>query len=267
MIHKVYRKERTQKSVKRKSWYLTITCEGVMIEGKIEKHTFEIREDGIMQGNWCSICQDRIIAIGNLSHVIVEYYSLKLLIELRKCNAKHEATIEEGTRPDLIIQWNNVFNKEIASRLAIFSFLESTLSNINEIAVDFTMSRKFKFITEKGKRNYQNIHRALLIVLMYADENGGVFTAEECQEKIEGDNEIKNKELIKVINYEQYLTLLGLSKEAAERGRLTDEEIEFRNLFLNIKNLALTAIQSSERMYELIGWSLQCKEKLKNEFK
>jgi len=268
-IHNIYRKDYIMQNKTKKLWIAEITCEGIKIKGKIERHTFEMRKGDLAKQTWCPICQNRITAIGNLSHIIIEYYSLKTLIELRKCNAKHEATIDEGTRPDLIISWNYVFNNEVASKLEIFSFLKLSLNNISEIAVDLTMSKNINFILSKCKKAYQNEHRFLLIVLLRVDKKGEYFTEKNCMKEIDNDGEIDNKELIKVINYEQYLKFLGLGKEKEkeeffglneEEQEILKQEKKLRKKFLRTKELAIAAIKSSEAMYELIYKSAKCKK-------
>ncbi len=276
IIHKIFRKDFIIQNGKNKGkiqklWTARITCEGVKINGKIEKHTFEMRKGNLADKRWCPICQSRIIAIGNYSHTIIEYFSLKTLIELRKCNAKHEVIIEEGTRPDLIIPWNYAFKKEI------FSYLILSLININEIAVDFTMSRKNYVILRKCKKHYQNDNRFLLIVLMWINKEGGNFTAKKCQEEVENDDEIDNKDkkLIKIINYEQYLKFLGLGKEKEkkeffdlneEEQNILKQEKKLRRIFLKTKELAIEAIKSSDAMYKLIYKSNKYKKMLRKEF-
>ncbi len=273
-IHKIYRKDCIMKNRIKKLWTAEITCEGIKINGKIERHTFEMLKGHLAKQSWCPICRNRIVAIGNLSHIIVEYYSLKTLIELRKCSAKYEVTIEEGTRLDLIIPWNYVFNIEEELKLEIFSSLKLSLNNIKAIAIDLTMSRKIHVIINKCKKYYQNSNRFLLIVLMWTDIN---FNAKKCQKEIENNDKINNKDkkLIKVINYEQYLNFLGLSKEKEkqeffdlneEEQEILKQEKDLRRKFLKIKELAIKSIRSSNAMYKLIYKSGKCKKILTEKF-
>ena len=47
---------------------------------------------------------------------------------------------------------------------------------------------------------------------------------------------------------------------------LTEKEKEYREAFLKARKLAIAAIKSSKKMYELINLSTQCEEKLEKEF-
>jgi hypothetical protein len=276
VIHEIYQKKEKFKSKKngniskeRMAWWIKITCEGIKFDGKNEKHTFRIRKDNIMKGKWCSICQERINAIGSLIHPIVEYYSLIILKNFRYCNAKNESFLEEGTRPDIIIQRNDSFKQNIELKLDNALFSKHALNGVKNVAIDFTISRKIEFIINKSKRHYQNSQRSLLIVLLYADAEDikkSTFTAKFCQKKIENDDEITNRGLVRVINYEQYLEFLGLGNGKMTSDLTTEKEKEYREKFLKARSIAIAAIKSSKKMNELISLSSECEQKLEKEF-
>ena len=158
------------------------------------------------RGSWCPVCQDRLKSIGSFSHVPIEYFSLIYLMD-RNCKVRIEETLREGTRPDLIIEKNEVFKKNIEANQNVISFL----SYIKEIAIDFTISMTYKFISSKCFRNYQNNTRFLLIVLMREE---GISTAHYFQRLIDIDENIndEDKKRIKVINFNEYLDFLNLGR-------------------------------------------------------
>jgi len=156
------------------------------------------------KGSWCKICQDRIGAIGIFGHILLEYYSLKL-IDLRQCNAKHEDSLEEGGKPDLIIERNSNFKANIELCQDILYFSEK----IEIVIVDFTLALKPKVVLEHCLRNYQGENRFLIIVLLREE---GKATVQYFRNLLDNDPEInKNyRENIKIINFTEYLSFLNL---------------------------------------------------------
>ncbi len=156
------------------------------------------------EGSWCPIFKNRISAIGRFGHIPIEYFSL-ILFNLKHCKVVHENTLEEGTRPDLVIDRddNFKFNIEKHQNVVLFS------DNIEIIAVDFTFGLTGNNILYKCFRNYQTRNRYLLIVLL---REGKIATAHYFQRLINNDVNInsENKKRIKVINFEAYLDFLNL---------------------------------------------------------
>ncbi|MFW9973489.1 MAG: hypothetical protein ACFFDF_25110 [Candidatus Odinarchaeota archaeon] len=162
-----------------------------------------------------------------------------------------EDTLDEGSKPDLIINRDENFKFNIESHQNIVSFLNSVgLKNIEEIAIDFTMSLIPSNILRKCFRNYQNKNRFLLIVLI---REGGIITAQYLQELINNDIELDNKEkgLIKVINFNEFLRFLNLDVKLDlfnfnNWNSLSKELREIIVMFQKTIKLSINAIGSSQ---------------------
>ncbi len=160
---------------------------------KEDKHMWWIAKGNLLPkpsnptGTWCLICSDRIRAISEYAHIIIEYYCLKYLY-LKNCHGRHESILDDGSRPDLIIDRNDNFKRSIEPHQNIISFLKNVkLKDIEEIAVDFTMSLIPSNIIRKCFRNYQTKKRYLFIVLIREE---GCVTAQYMQELINNDIEL-----------------------------------------------------------------------------
>lgn len=206
-------------------------------------------------GSWCLICSDRIRAISEYAHIIIEYYCMKYLY-LKNCHGRHEDTLDEGSRPDLIINRDDNFKFSIEPHQSIVSFLNNvSLKNIEEIAIDFTMSLIPSNILRKCFRNYQNNIRFLLIVLIREE---GFITAQYIQELIYNDVELDNKEkkLIRVINFNEFLRFLNLDIKLDllnfnKWASLSKELREIIVMFQKTIKLSIDAIESSLALEEL----------------
>ena len=116
-----------------------------------------------------------------------------------------EERLEDNYRPDLIIKRNCNFKKKIELFQEIIHFSPE----IELIVIDFTLSLYPKVILEKALRNYQNKNRFLIIVLLREE---GTLNAQYFQNLLENDINICNedKNLIKVINFKEYIGFLNL---------------------------------------------------------
>jgi len=160
-------------------------------------------------GTWCPICNDRIRVISEFAHIVIEYFCLKYL-QYRGCHGRHEKILEEGSRPDLIIYRNDNFKRNIEPYQNILSILKNVnLKDIEEIAIDFTMSLIPANIIRKCFRSYQTKERILFIVLIREDN---CVIAQYIQELVNNYTELdeEEKKLIKVINFDDFLKFLNL---------------------------------------------------------
>jgi len=212
-----------------------------------------------LKGSWCKICQDRIGAIGIFAHILLEYYSLKY-INLKKCNARHEDSIEEGGQPDLVIERNSKFRTNIELFQNIVSFSE----NIEFVLVDFTMALSPKVIIEKCFRGYQAENRFLIIVLLREE---GELKVQYFRNLLDNDiNIYKNyRKNIKIINFNEYLSFLNLDsylKLIGLDGQLDilnfnkwnsrpQDEKEIVAMFLKTINLSIKAIDDDSALNKL----------------
>ncbi len=240
-----------------KTPYFYIECDN---EG--EKHKWWVAKGNLLPkpsnpiGSWCLLCSDRIRAISEYAHIIIEYYCLKYL-NLKNCHGRHESTLDEGSRPDLIIYRDDNFMSTIEPYQNIIPFSDKThLKNIEEIAIDFTMSLIPSNILRKCFRNYQNKKRYLLIVLLREES---LVTAKFMQDIINSDAELDNKEkrLIKVINFDEFLQFLHLDIKLDLLNfniwnSLSEEVREIMLMFQKTIRLSIDAIESSHALGELI---------------
>lgn len=249
---------------RKKQPYFNIICE--------KGHIWWAGKSGIIstpshpEGSWCKICQDRISAIGDLSHIILEYLSLQAL-NLRSCIAYHEKILKNGTRPDIIIKRCNIFKKKIERNQDVIKFSE----NIKEILIDFTIAIIPSFILDKCYRNYHNEERFLIIVLLRED---GILTAKYIQDLI--NNKVKidkdEKKLIKVINLNRYLEFLNLDNNLnlinfEKFNLLSKSEIKISSLFKKSINLIVESIESDLKLNKLISLSKKYTSFLENNIK
>ena len=243
---------------------------------KEKKHMWWVAKGNLLPkpsnptGSWCLICKDRIRAVSEYAHIIIEYYCLKYL-HLINCHGRHESTLDEGSRPDLIIDRDDSFKINIEPYQNIISFLKNAyLNEIKEIAFDFTMSLIPSNILRKCFRNYQNRKRYLLIVLIREE---GCITARYIQELINNDVELDNKEneLIQVINFKEFLRFLNLDIKLDvlnfnNWNSLSKELREIITMFQKTLKLSIDAIESSRALEELKKLSEKCRNLLGIEF-
>ncbi len=211
-------------------------------------HKFWVRKNYLMpsknnpEGSWCPICQDRISAIGTCGHVPIEYFSL-IHLNSKGCKVEHEKTLEEGTRPDLIVDRDDNFKKNIEKHQNVVLFS----NNIEEIAVDFTFGLTGENILAKCFKSYQAKNRFLLIVLL---RERGILTVQHFQNLINNDVNIDNEEKkrIKVINFEAYLDFLNLGRW---NFRKTEEEKKIESKLRRIIILCKKSIDSDSALATL----------------
>ena len=221
-------------------------------------------------GSWCLVCSDRIRAISEYTHIIIEYYSLKYL-RLKNCHGRHESILDEGSRPDLRIDRNDNFKHNIEPHQNIISFLKNVnIKDIEEIAIDFTMSLIPSNIIRKCFKNYQTKKRYLFIVLIR--EECGV-TAHYLQELINNDIELdkKEKEMIKVINFDDFMKFLNLDIKIDilnfnKWNSLSKELKEIIEMFQKAIKLSIDSIESSHALEQLKKLSEKYKKLLGIEF-
>jgi len=243
---------------------------------KKEKHRWWVAKGNLLPkpsnptGSWCLICSDRIRAISEYAHIFIEYYCLKYL-NLKNCHGRHEDTLDEGSRPDLIIDRDDNFISTIEPYQNIISFSDKVdLTNVEEIAIDFTMSLIPSNILRKCFRNYQNKKRCLLIVLIREE---GCITAQYMEELINNELELDNKEkeLIMVINFDEFLRFLNLDIKLDllnfhKWNSLSNELREIIVIFQKTIKLSIDAIESSRALEELKKLSEKYRELLGIEF-
>ncbi len=198
------------------------------------------------EGTWCPICQDRISAIGTFGHVPIEYFSL-IHLNSKGCKVEHEKTLEEGTRPDLVIYRDDSFKANIETHQNIFSFSD----NIEEILVDFTISLTPPTILRKCFKKYQGETRFLLIILMRERKH---VTAQNIQNliNIDADIDSEDKKRIKVINFDEYLDFLNLGRWNFLKSK---EEKNIESMLRGIITLCRNSFDSDSSLKKLVNLS------------
>ncbi len=196
-----------------------------------------------LAGTWCPTCQDRISAIGTFGHVPIEYFSL-IHFNSKNCKVAHEKTLEEGTRPDLIVEREDNFKDKIEKRQKVVVFPYY----IKRIAVDFTMSLTSSTILKKCFKNYQSKTRFLLIVLM---REGKYVTPQKVQNLININPDInsEDKKRIKVINFEAYLDFLNLGSRNLDK---TEKEKKIESKLRGIVTLCKKSVDSDSAIATLV---------------
>jgi len=133
-----------------------------------------------------------------------------IYLKLKNCKGRHEDILDEGSRPDLIIDRDDDFISSIEPYQNFIPLSNNVdLTIIEELAINFTVSLKPSNILRKCFRNYQNKKRCLLIVLIREEV---CVTAQYMQELINNVVELDSKEskLIRVINFDEFLRFLNL---------------------------------------------------------
>ena len=185
----------------------------------------------------------------------MEYFS-QMLFSLKKCSVKHEKPLEEGTRPDLIIERDENFKNNMEKYQTVILFL-GILKFIKEIAVDFTIGMAPDFVLAKCFKNYHNKSRLLLIVVLREE---GILTARYFQDLINNDARLteEEKKFIRVINFNEYLTFLNLEKYEQlnlfnynEWSSMPKSEKEIVLMFQKIIKLSINAIRNDSDLDKL----------------
>jgi hypothetical protein len=207
-------------------------------------------------GSGCPFCGERKGVIGKLSHPILEYFSI-ILFKLKDCSIQHETYINSNSYEfiDLVIERNkNCINN--------FEYSQTILNiptYITQILIDFTLSLHFNSIIEKCNKGYQSETRFLIIVL-YLKENKNLL--QEVQNLIQNSREINFRKNIKVIDFDQYLNFLNLIIPTDSWRILSENEKIILQKFTYVIDLIPEAINSDEKLDELIKLSDYCKQQL-----
>jgi len=214
---------------------------------KLKKHTWLAPYNNIKKGHGCPFCGEQAKVIGLSSHPIIEYYSLKFLIDLKKCQVKYEKSITQDRkfRPDLLINRNSNFRINIEQLQRIVWFP----NKIRMVVVDITFGLNIIGILDKCYRQYQSEDRYLLIVMML-EQNGS--NVEIIQKLIQEADDINKKDHIKVINFKEYLEFLGLRKKIDNFSSPSEAEKEIATRFRWVKKLALDSFESETEFKKLI---------------
>ncbi len=195
-------------------------------------------------GSWCPICANRIASIGNLIHIIIEYFTL-VYLKKKNCSVFYEKSINDksiDTIPDLQILNDKHFKIFISKN----KYLKALFFNINIILIDFTITSNLQNIIEKCYREYQCEDRFLIIVLL-REEKG--FTTQYVQKIINDDKGLNKKKTIIVFNLEDYIKFLNFNK-------LTEWEKKIEKKILIYIRLANKAI-NSDKAYKELSYSAQ----------
>ena len=214
---------------------------------KFKKHLWLAPYNNIKKSHGCPFCGEQAKVIGLLSHPIIEYYSLKFLIDLKDCQVKYEKNITQDRkfRPDLLIDRNSNFRINIEQLQRILWFP----NKIRIIVVDITFGLNIIGILDKCYRQYQSEDRYLLIVIM-RERNG--CTVKIIQKLIQEAHDINKKDHIKVINFKEYLEFLGLRKKIDNFSSPSEAEKEIATRFRWVKKLALDSFESETEFKKLI---------------
>jgi len=214
---------------------------------KFKKHIWLAPYNNIKKGHGCPFCGEQTKVIGLLSHPIIEYYSLKFLIDLKDCQVKYEKKITQDRkfRPDLLINRNSNFRINIEQLQRILWFP----SKIRIVVVDITFGLNIIGILDKCYRQYQSEDRYLLIVMM-RERNG--CTVEIIQKLIQEANDINKKAQIKVINFKEYLEFLGLRKKIDNFRSPSKAEKEISLRLHWAKKLTLDSFESETEFKKLM---------------
>jgi len=214
---------------------------------KFKKHTWLAPYNNIKKGHGCPFCGERAKAIGLLSHPIIEYYSLKFLIDLKDCQVKYEKSITQDRkfRPDLFIERNFNFRINIEKLQRIVRFP----NKIKRVVVDVTFGSNIIGILDKCYRQYQSEDRYLIIVMM-REEKG--CTVEIIQRLIKEAQNINKKDHIKVINFKGYLEFLGLQKKIDNFRPSSEAEKKIAKKLHWAKKLSLDSFDSEAEFKKLI---------------
>jgi len=214
---------------------------------KVKGHTWLASYNNIKRDHGCPLCGEQTKVIGLLSHPIIEFYSLKYLIDLKGCQVKYEKSINQGRKfhPDLLINRNFNFRNNIEQLQKIANFP----NKIRVVVVDITFGLNIIGILDKCYRQYQSEDRLLLIVMMR--ERKGC-TAEIIQNLIQETQNINKKEHIKVINSKGYLEFLGLQKRIDNFRTLSEMENKIATKLRWAIKLALDSFESETEFNKLI---------------
>ncbi len=214
---------------------------------KFKKHIWLAPYNNIKKGHGCPFCGEQAKVIGLLSHPIIEYYNLKLLIDLKHCQVKFEERIthDRKFRPDLLINRNLNFRINIEQLQRIVRFP----NKIRKVVVDITFGLNIIWILDKCYRQYQSEERYLMIV-MIRERNG--CTVEIIQKLIQEAQNINKKDHIKVINFKGYLEFLGLRKKINNFRLPSEDEKEIARRLYWARKLALDSFELETEFEKLI---------------
>jgi len=223
---------------------------------KFKGHEWWTTYNIIYKGSGCPFCGERKGVIGKLSHPILEYFSI-ILFKLKDCSIQHETYLNSNSYEfiDLMIERNKNFINNFENSQIILNIP----SYITQILIDFTLSFHFNSILDKCYKEYQNETRFLIIVL-YSKENKNLL--QEFQNSIQNSREINFKKNIKVIDFYQYLNFFYLIIPIDSRRILSEDEKIILQKFTYVIDLILDAMNSDEKLDELIKLSDYCEQQL-----
>ncbi|KKM94516.1 hypothetical protein LCGC14_1197510 [marine sediment metagenome] len=208
--------------------------------------------NSISKGSGCPLCGERLKIIGISIHPMIEYFSLKLLIDIYNCEVTHETQKVQNRqlRPDLIIKRNNEF------KIQLEQFIKFP-REIKFIAIDFTFGLNIEGILKKCLKQYHNKNQFLLIVMLRENQYSN---ADILNNLIQNDDCINIREHIQVINFKTFLDFLGILKKKTNltNYNLSEEETKkelakqkILNSFIETRNLALKSIDSDKALKNL----------------
>jgi len=205
----------------------------------------------IQSGYGCPYCGERKKVVGNLAHPILEYLSI-LYLRLYRCKVRQETRIDPASYKSTIIDLIIKREENFIINIEKFQKIVEIPVNITDILVDFTLSVDHLCITDKCYRMYQSDTKFLIIVLFLKKNED---SAVHAQELIQNLTDIKNKDNIKVIDFNQYLQFLNLFAGVDNWRTLSKDEIEILNKFKNIISLISDSINSDKKLQDLINLS------------
>ncbi len=217
---------------------------------KIKKHTWLAPYSTIKKGHGCPFCGEQARVIGLLSHPIIEYYSLKFLIDLKACQVKYEKNIVQHRKfhPDLFIYRDFNFKINIEKPQKIIKLP----NKIKKVVIDFTFGSYIPGILDKCYRKYQSDDRYLIIVMM-CEQIG--CTVKIIQKLISEAQNITKKDHIKVISFKGYLEFLGLQKRIYNFKISSETEKKIAKKLRWVRKLSLDSFDSETEFNILIKTS------------
>jgi len=221
---------------------LTINC------GDLNHPDWNTNYHNIQYDYWCSVCANRYGAVGNYIHPIFEYLTLKHLDNYNcLANFEHNVDPNNGYIVDVNIKRDRSFINNIERNQFIVSFPKY----IENICIDFTISKEFKNIKNKFYKDYQSHDRFLLVVLVRINSNKNIVTLKELQEGFNTLSDVVFKDNIKLISLNQYKNFLNLSSNLCRNKPLNKKEKRIIIEINNISKLIEEALMSDLKISEL----------------
>ncbi len=205
----------------------------------------------IKLGSGCFLCGERIKIIGHLVHPMIEYFNLKLLVDLYNCSVSYETQLvkDRQLRPDLVITRNNEFRACVENLQNFLYFPDG----IKFISVDVTFGLTIDWILAKCLKQYHNKNQFLIIVMLRKTINSN---PQIINNLIQHDKNIDIPEHIIVIDFFDYLDFLGILKIEKNIIRFNPSKDELvkqkiADLLKKTIILALDSIESDSKFRQL----------------